>query len=297
MRSRFLLLGRVSPVLAGVRVFLEHEPLDVRTVTVTLSGTVTSVDSLRLYETETGRFLGLATADATEGQYSLKLASGVFRVPQAKDTPLYVRAQMKPYDGGGTGGQALAVRTVAVQGYGEWSNVSYTRTTTDTFPTFQTARARIKSIENAGDQTSPLVSGSDQLLSTLRFTAEEGDSGARPRIVSLVFQMEKSSTVGVTNPKLRVEGTSDAFLCTAASATITCSAIDESFGSMDGSLLLLRVYGDVSVGSLSNEFLRLTLNSPGSPSIPGSIAWSDGTSTFTWVPFDTPVVRGTYFSR
>ncbi|TSC78708.1 MAG: hypothetical protein G01um101425_998 [Candidatus Peregrinibacteria bacterium Gr01-1014_25] len=300
VRSQLLLLGQTTPLLAGVRVFSNTEPVQATEIVVTLVSEAASVSQMLVYD-QTGRFLATASQDAddsTNRTYSTTLPSGTLELPYRREISLSVRARLKPHTSGGASGDDIQVSAIRVNGNGSWSNADYSQASSETFNVFEATRARFARIENAGDATAILTGGTDQLLASFRFTGEETDTAAQLRVTDLTFTLDSYGGVTVSNPVLRVASANDTFACTAGASTITCSGITSGFGTVDAGALTLRVYGNVALGSgTSEQFLRLTLNNPGTPSSAGAITWTDGTSSFSWVGGDQPIMRGTAMSR
>ena len=295
VRSDFLLLEQTSSILAGVRFFSNGEPVSASKITIQLVDDVPSIESMLVYD-ETRRLLGVATQDTGFlGRYSVRLPPGTLALPKKQAVSAYVRARVKPHHLGGESGHVVQVSTVSVEGTGDWSNSDYIESSTETFPGFETARGVPTVIRNTGFADAVLVAGAGQLLGEFRFEGTKTDGEAQVRITQLRFTIESGDTVTVTNPYLRVEGSDQPHSCSVASGAVTCSAIPASYGSLD-SPRVIRIYGNVTVASgATNAFLRLTLNNPGTISTTGDITWTDGEATFTWLPVDQPVARGTIF--
>jgi hypothetical protein len=116
------------------------------------------------------------------------------------------------------------------------------------------------------------------------------------RLTSITFTAEISNGITLSNVVLRNEDNSASTSCSVSSTTITCSGIDQSIGIVD-STRTLRLVGDVAVDSAftGDRFLRIVIDQPGTPSTSGAITWTDGDTTFTWVDFNQPVVRGAMY--
>ncbi|PIQ76786.1 hypothetical protein COU78_04310 [Candidatus Peregrinibacteria bacterium CG10_big_fil_rev_8_21_14_0_10_49_24] len=295
--SNFLRLGTpASQVLAAVSVFSDSEPLVLNTITVTLNTSASSIDSLLVYD-EQKRFLGRAYLNGG-AQYRLQLKNSDIIIPQRKDYSFYIRASLKPFHAGGVSGEEFRVASVTVEGDGDWSNRSYTKASSDTFPDFQTARSHITSIQNAGAANEPLRAGEDQIIGMYKFTGEKGDGAADLAVTSIDFQLSVVGGVTVTNPTIGVQGISTKHTCSVSSSTVTCSPIPASVGSFEDAPIILVLYGDVSVpADALKAALGVNINQAGSVSSAGSLVWTDGSTSFDWVPFNAPVVRGTYFEQ
>lgn len=295
VRAAILLLGATTPILGGVRIFHNQEPLDVRALSVDFLAVPASIDSLLVYDGDR-RFLGRATLDtavAGSRRFTLRIANGVFAVPQREERSVYARALLKGYEGGGASGEELQIREFRVVGDGVWSNEEYVKTLTATFPVFQTARARIAAITNAEATPDPIPVGSRQRVAAFRFTREQSDGSAELRVTDLTFQVGKSSDITLSNAILRGSDAGSDHGCTVGATTITCSSIPSEHGAIPENGRSVELYADVtSSGTVSSPFLHITLNEPGTIDTPGHIGWTDGTTAFTWVQFDQPISRG-----
>lgn len=295
IQSSILLLGEETPLLAGVQFFSNNEPVQVTRITVELANDSESVESF-IVEREDGTVLGTASQVGSDGTtYRLSLAGNDFELPRRENVRLYFGARLKQQDSGGVSGEDIQVSSVTLEGNGGWSNDSYTTSSNDTFSMFQTARAAITGVANDGDLTAAISSGTDQLLAEFRFTGVSNDTQADPRVTGLQIRSQQTGNVTLSNVELRVEGGDVSHECTISSSVISCTNIPASIGSIDDTKTI-RVYGDVTVPSDStNPSLQLVLNNPGTPSETGDVTWTDGTTTFTWLGLDTPIVRGTRF--
>lgn len=295
VRADIALLGTVTPILGSVRIFPEQEPVDIRTIIIDFVTAPTSVDSLLVYDGGR-RSLGRATLDTSIAggrRFTLRLLGNMFVIPKREERSVYVRAFSKKRDAGGSSGETFQVKEFRVEGDGVWSNVPYGKTLTETFPTFQVARARLTSVTNAEEATGILVAGPRQRIGSFHFTGDRGDGSAELRVTSLTFQVSKSSDVTITNVVFRGRDAGDDHGCTVGSTTITCSDIPAGHGVVGDAGRVLELYADVAVaGSVANPFLQVALNDPGTVDTTGHISWTDGTTTFTWVQFEQPVVRG-----
>ena len=296
VRAAILLLGTTTPILGSVRIFPHEESLDVRRISVDLLVAPVSVDSLLVYDGDR-RFLGRATLDASVSgnrRFTLRFANGTFVIPQREERSVYVRALLKERDAGGVSGEELRVYEFRIEGDGVWSNAEYVKPLTETFPTFQAARARFTSIANADALTGPIPLGLSQRIASFRFTGERSDGSTELRVTDFTFQVGKSSDIALSNAVLRGRDAGESHGCTVGSTTITCSDIPASHGVIGDSSRVIELYADVlSTGIVSSPILQITLNNPGTVDTVGHITWTDGTTTFTWVQFEQPVARGT----
>lgn len=291
--SNLLLTGEVSPLVAGVKFFSDLEPINVTSISINLMDDSESVANFLVYDQDR-YLLGTATRSAP-GEYRLNLASTALTLPRRENISLYIRARLDEDTDGATSGEEIQVDEVVVRGTGEWSNDDYAETSTESFPAFRVSRAILTSIKNVGDTDAPLIAGSSQILGEFQFNSQKGDSQANPRITSLRFNIESDGGATLSNVKLRVSGSDTTSDCIVSSNTVTCNNIPEAIGTVDDGSTTIQVWGDVAVSN-SNSSLRLTLNNPGTISTSGDVTWTDGETTFTWVPFAQPVARGTFFN-
>lgn len=292
VRSNFLLLGEVTPVLGAVDFFSTSEPVDVTQINVRFSSNPTSIQQVRVYATADGRLLGTSLREPS-GDYEIPVTAGVLTLPHRADMGVYVRALMKPADGGATGGQIVQIEHIEAEGEGQWSGSDYTVTSSETFLAFETTPAVLTAFARAGSLTSSaFVPGSDLTLWDFDVTARSTDNDFEAAIESLTFRLAKSSDVTLSDVRLTVPGTGAETDCVVSSGFITCAAIPENVGTVD-TTQRLRLTGDVTLAQgAANPFLQVTLQEAGTPSNPGDVEWTDGSTTYDWVPFEEPVARG-----
>lgn len=294
VRSTFLLLGQDSATVAGFDVFSNLEPVQLRRVIVTLASPATSVNSFLVYD-EDGTLLGRATRGSGGAEYTLNVPTGTSVIGRRDEHAFYLRARLNAFESGGESGEEVRVSSIRVEGDGEWSNESFGQTSNETYPTFVTARGKIESIVNAGPNESVLTAGAQRLLAEFRVRGSRTDSQADVRLTSLVFQIESSGDVTLSDVDIRVAGSDAAVDCTVGGSQVSC-VLPPSVGEVDDGEKVLRVYGDVTLAPGADDpYVRLTLNEPGSPSSAGSVTWTDGDTTFQWVSADAPIVRGTLY--
>ena len=295
VESDFLQLGTTGPVMASAQVFSNTEPLSVTEIQITLAATASSIQSFRIFDHD-GVLLGTAHLD-TAVRYTLDVTTGRVSIPMREDYSFYVRPILRSFPDGGVSGETARIASFTVIGDGEWSNRTYTKGTNETFNAFQTARSAIASVGNAGDESDVLVSGNDVPIGSFRFSGSKGDGAASLRVTDFVIQVESFGGIGLGNVRLTADGTSDRHACATASGLVTCSAIPAQFGDFEDQPRTITLLGDVTVSSGAQRAgLRLTLNQAGSVGSAGTVTWTDGDTSFTWVPGGSPVARGTYYS-
>ncbi|MFA7681791.1 MAG: S-layer homology domain-containing protein [Candidatus Peribacteraceae bacterium] len=296
--SNFLMLGSVGPVLGAADVFSNTEPLNVTKMQVVLVDAVTSIEAFHVYDHD-GKYLGRAYKDSVvnERTYTLNVSNGTVTIPYRDSYSFYVRPQMSAYKSGGVSGEVVQVQGLYVEGDGEWSNRSYQKNTGETYNKFQTSRSHILSIRNAGVDNDVLISGTDMELGSFLFEGITGDGSADLRVTDLVFQVEAGGGVSVSSVTLGADATTERSSCSLVSTTLTCASIPAQFGTFKSGPRTLTLYGNVTVPDVQNAALRLSINQAGSVLIPGSVTWTDGTSTFEWIQGGSPVARGTYMTQ
>jgi hypothetical protein len=292
VRSNFLILGEVTPVLGSADFFAQTEPVDVRQLNIRFSGNPASIQQVRVYAEDDGRLLGTSLREPS-GDYEILLADGALRLPHRAEMGVYVRALMKPADGGASGGQIVQIEHIEAEGDGVWSDGEYTVATTETFLPFETAPAAITVFQSTGSVTSSVfIPGGDVTLGNFEVKARSNDNDYSVEISSLTFRVAKSSEVTLSDVKLSVPGSGASSACTVSTGFITCDSIPLSVGTVDDEQLL-RLTADVTLADGADDpYLQVTFQSGGSPTNPGDIVWTDGRTTYDWIGIDEPIARG-----
>lgn len=280
-------------MIASIKLFSNSEPVDVSAIDINLNVGVKSIGSLLIYD-ENGEQIGTATSvGGSSTHYHASIGFGRMLLPYREERRAYVRARLKSDEAGGVSGGNIQVQSVVADGEGRWSSEEYAVTSTDTFPLFQTALARITEVSNNLSSQGFLAPGTERLLADFTIEAETPESQHSVELETLTFTVEKPSDVTLSNVELRNEDSSVITNCSVISDTVLCSSIDPSIGTVD-TTRRMRVYGDIAIGgSSADPYLRLVLNQPGTPSVDGAIEWNDGDTTFTWVDLGQPVLQGT----
>lgn len=297
-RAQFLLLGETSPVLASAKIYIAEEPIDVRDILVSLTAETPTVPSLLVYDDDK-RLLGRANLDpsaSTNRTYKLTLAANAFAVQQREERTVYVRAEVKARDNGGQTNQLVQVSAIVFKANGVWSTNPYTTVSPSAaFPIFRTARSTITSITNAGPATDTIFAGY-RTLGSFAFTGRKTDPTAHIDITDLTFDIGQTGGVTLSNVVLGADGLPERFPCIANALQITCSGIPDTYGSITDGPRTLTLYGTVAITDANHASMRLTLNETGSATTAGSVTWSDGTSSYTWVALPGPLAEGTMYS-
>lgn len=295
VQSKVVILGETSAPIAAADFFVDQEPLLAETLTINLSADIQSIASIIVYDEET-RYIGRALRIAS-GKYELSIPEGALYLPRREDVRLYVRADLKQDDSGGVSGQQFRVANLTMQGYGDWSNTTYTRISSDTFPFFETGHANIVDVYNDGGNQRVFVSGTERQIGSFSFATVQDDTTFDPAIRSIEFDMSKATGVNVSNVELRREGYNDAHACSVNGNTITCSSLPSDIGWLSsGDPVPFEVYADISVDSgITEPFLQLSINDSGTPTTIGAVSWDDGESIFEWVGLPSPLALGTVY--
>ncbi len=297
VRSHILLLGELSPAIAAADFFSSLEPVDIGDIDITLASGVTSIQSLLIYDEFGTQIATASRVNGSNTQFHADIPFGSMLLPYKEERFVYIRARLKSDSDGGVSGEDLRVTEIEVTGEGRWSSEEYRNSTTETFPTFETALARITAVENAGPaEGGVVISGPGRTLGEFRFTADTPESLNPARLTSLTFTAEMSNGITLSNVMLRNTDNSTSTACSVSSTTITCSGIDQSIGIIDMTRTV-RLVGDVALDPsfTGDRMLRIVIDQPGTPSSAGAITWTDGETTFTWVDFMQPVVRGAMY--
>lgn len=293
----FIELGTTSPILGAVRIFNNDEPFTVDQITVSFVGPVESIDQVRLYATDDRRYLGGASRESSNSSsFTLRRAGGLLSVPRRDDVSVYARAVTRGYEQGGSSGEEVRIDDFTIEGRGDWSTDTYNQSSNETFQTFETARSIFTSITNAGPAEDVLLSGPGRTIGQWMFSGTRGDGSADLRVTDLAFSFGVSGNVALSNVTLGGDGSSDRMGCTMVGTTINCPSIPESIGSVQTGARQLTLRADITVPSSSQSAgLQVSLTPPGSASTPGAVTWTDGETSFTWIPFDESTLRGTFY--
>ncbi len=293
----FLRLGTVSSILGAAKIFNNSEPFIVEDVTVVFTGTVPTIDQVRLYATADGRYLGGASRDSSDpSSFTLHSSPGLLSVARREDASVYARAISRPFDQGGESGEDIAIDHFFIEGRGDWSNRRYSQSTTETYQTFETARSTFTSIANAGPAEDALVGGVGRTLGQWRLEGVRGDGSADLRVTDIDFSLGVSGGVILSNVTLGADGTTERADCSVAGDTITCASVPEGIGTVSSGTRILTLRGDITIpGSSQSAGLQVALTPAGSVNSAGALTWTDGTTSFSWVPFDGAQLQGTFY--
>lgn len=299
--SHFLVLGEKHPVMGSVKLNPVDEPVEIRSIEVRLTSEVSSIAGFEVLD-EFGYVLGSAALDlvASAGRnvYTLDLNPDVaYFIDQDEEVILAVRPRTKENDEGGSSGQTAKLSAIVITATGRWTSKNQLVSTSGPdFQSHETALATITTIRNADRTSGAFAVGSNKRLGKFLFESRSSnDASADPRLTQISFDVSAPSEVNLSNPVLVDVESGLTHSCSIGSSVITCSSIPESLGSLQAPRTLA-VNADVSlVGNHPNPFLMIEINTAGRPASSGDITWTDGVSSFTWVPFDSPVTQGTSY--
>ena len=299
-----LILGQVTRVLGAATFFANSEPIIADTFVINLTTPNSSIRVLNIYD-DRGALIGRASLDSSisgNTRYTLNVYNNNIILPHRESYSIYVRAELKSQDSGGVSGGVVGINSIGVEGVGYWSSRNYIVSTSgETFPQSSVAQSGFTEVSNAGSETDTLINGEHTEIGAFYIAGETGHSAAVLKVMSIVFQIEQIGGVTLSNPVMRVDGSSEEIACSIAGSQLTCSGLPDSFGRVDDGARTLRVFADIEIPSSTPNAkfaLRLTINDPGTINSAGSITWSDGVTTFTWIDINrTPLARGTYYTR
>ena len=298
-----LILGKVTHVLGSAEFFPNAEGIIAHKFIIDLVAANSSISVLNIYDHD-GILIGRASVDtsvAGNTRYVVNVKNKNIVLERREPYSIYVRAVLKDQDAGGVSGGSLQIDQIGVHGVGYWSSNDYTVFTdgSDTFAASTTAQSGVTGISNAGAANESLFSANNTEIGAFYFEGVTGNNSAQVKLMSIIFQIEQFGAVSLSDAFMKVDGSSERLSCSISSDEITCSSMPDSFGRLDDGPRTLRIFADVSVPDDSQKAaLRLTINDPGTISSAGSITWSDGATTFTWIDINiTPLARGTYYSR
>jgi hypothetical protein len=296
--SHVLLLGETTRVLADAR-FLHNLGGDghIRAVKVKLESKVDSFASLWLVDDkgETVGELKLLTTDSTDktwrGEFSF---SGSSVIPQSTSRSYGVIAMMKGRTTGGKVGELVRVSemTLEIQGT-ETEPVQYAPHNDPHFPFHQVAQARLEKVSDASPPAGLLTPGENRLLASFAF-AGEALPDTELTIRSLAIRM---MTQNVALSKLEVGSRDTTFRSPCSieaydTTLISCDSLPTELGALGSDPLMLQIFGTVTSQNSGTHSVQLSLEKSGKIGEAGSVGWSDGVTTFTWVDQSSPLATG-----
>jgi hypothetical protein len=299
--SHFLVVGRPSDAIASITLRSAGERSRIAAVQVKLANESRSILRLELVTlsgavvAELPRRTTSDTADYKQRFEAQLAAEQPWYIPADTDVPLVVRAVIRDEGNMGFADDLVEVRTLTVTLLGDPSNETKTSVGVSPFPQHQTAFGRIKAIERFSGQTGVLASGSASLVGAYAFTADVLQ-GKAVGVEGLVFSVEKAGGVTVTNWRINQAGSTAFIPCSVGQdGLVTCTKAVDSLGIIPAANpLVLELRADVAVDPAGGAvMLQASLSDTGSPSVLGSVRWTDQSGHYRWVEGVSPVVRGT----
>lgn len=274
--------------------FAAQEPIDIDTIRIGFVGNPASIQQVRVYAQGSGELLGTSFQNGS-GIYEIAVAPGTLVLPHRKEMGVYVRALLKPADGGATGGQIVQLDDIEMDGDGLWSDSDYTVASTETFLASETSPAAITGFSATSLSSSAFVSGPSVILWDYTISGRSTDNDFTAEITKLTFRVAKSSNVTLSDVQLTVPDSGAESDCTVSTGLIVCDAIPESVGEVDGKRRL-RLIADVDYsGTGGDPFFQVTLQEGGTPTSAGDVEWTDGLHNYDWLDIDAPIARGTLY--
>ena len=296
-----LILGKVTHVLGAAEIFSDAEPILVEKFLIDLKAANSSLEAIKVYD-DRARLIGRATLDSSVAgnkRYRLSVKNSNIIIPKREGFTFYVRGVLRPQDSGGVSGGSIQVDQMGIEGIGYWSSNDYDQFTSgETYSATTVARSGIISVTNAGSANAPLIGGSDFEIGAFRFEGATGHSAARLDVTAIDFHIGLVGDITISSATMKVDSSSERHSCSVAGTTLTCSSIPASFGRIDDDSRTFKIYADIDIpDGLGTAAVQLSINDPGSIGSAGSITWTDGVTTFTWIDLGgKPVARGTHYS-
>lgn len=294
--SHLLTAEAMSPVLIDGTFTSQDEDGELRFVTVTLRNEVKSLSGLTLVDgagNEIGK-LKLALEDQYDKIWKGEYASGGYMLRKGVPVTLGIKASLKK--DGVTSAELFETEDLRIQLQGSSSNTAiYLAPTTYHYPNHQVALGRIQNVQNAGPATGSLQAGLRRQIAAFAFSGAVFSQGGNIRLEQLTFGLQSA---GLALSNFKVGGTAeiqqaDCGIDTSAPQMLSCSQIPEAVNTVNGTRMIY-VFANVTVLSGSTlPNLQLSLPSPGSMNVSGSVRWTDGAGRFNWFEGSTPVAVGT----
>ena len=333
--SHQLLLGSKTDTLLRLTFHATDEDVSVTGLAInggsdTLSELELSVDgSSGVFATATP-----AQCDTfSSSRFCAQRSSGLFSVPKDGDVHIVVRAIIPSRTDGGISGQTFtlsltdaATPPVAVKAQGLSSlhqlaqnngdgtadgEVVIGRSTSGansiiSGSTHDSVAAKLLQIDNAStDADQSLIPYGASTFARFRFTAIPNSNNRSVVLKKVVFTVSATNVVLDTSGLTLVNAADPARTASCTSSgttgiiTVTCASLDTSIlgTTIDpGSSLTLMLRGTLSRGTTDGiSLLQATLGSLGNRSSPGTIEWTDGISSFTWVDLPVTQVKATLY--
>lgn len=287
-KSSFLLTGERSPLVLGGIVTSDTEASVLRMARVVLRRKVTSVDKAYLVDangtviTEMKFVTNNVEADR---MWEASVPESTYTFAANAPTKVGVMFDLFAKGSGGGSNQLVEVESFQVQTEGVTTgNTKYLLPDSQVYPVHQTAFGRMIGAVSASPATGSVQAGSQRMIASLRLTSDTA-TGGTVSIQGLEI-MATLADVGMSNVRIgdaAQNRLADCGIQRLEQTVITCDAMPEGFGVVPPEGLTVNMYADLALTGSNNGLLSLSFNDRGRIGDSGSLTWTDGASSFTWL--------------
>jgi hypothetical protein len=287
-KSSFFLTGERSPLVLGGTVVSDAEASVLRMARVVLRRKVTSIDKAYLVDangtviTEMKFVTNNVEADR---MWEASVPESTYTFAANAPTKVGVVFDLFAKGSGGGSNQLVEVESFQIQTEGvATGNTKYLLTDSQVYPVHQTAFGRMTGAVSVSPAAGSVQAGAQRMIASLRLTSDTATGG----VVSIqgLEIMATLADVGMTNVRVgdaAKNSVTDCGIQRLEQTVITCDAMPEGFGVVPPEGLTVNVYADLSLTGSNNGLLNLTFNDRGRIGDSGSLTWTDGASSFTWL--------------
>jgi hypothetical protein len=287
-KSSFLLTGERSPLVLGGTVTSDTETSVLRMVRIVLRRKVTSLDKAYLVDAN-GTVIAemkLVTNNVeADRMWEAAVPESTYAFVANTPTKVGVMFDLFAKGSGGGSNQLVEIESFQIQTEGITSgNTKYLLPDSQVYPVHQTAFGRMIGAVSASPASGSVQAGAQRMIASLRLTSDTATGG----VVS-VQGLELTATladVSLSNVRIgdaTLGRLADCGIQRLEQMVITCDAMPEGFGTVSPAGLTVNVYADLSLTGANNGSLNLTFNDRGRIGDSGSLTWTDGASSFTWL--------------
>lgn len=287
-KNSFLLTGERSPLVLGGTVTSDTEASVLRMARVALRRKVTSIDKAYLVDSN-GTVIAemkLVTNNVeADRMWEASVPESTFTFAANAPTKVGVVFDLYAKGSGGGSNQLVEVESFQIQTEGlATGNTKYLLPDSQVYPVHQTAFGRMVSMASALPSSGSVQEGSQRLVASFRATSDTATGGT----VSVQgFEMIAAlSDVGMSNVRIgdaAQNRLADCGIQHTEQTVVICDAMPEGFGVVSAEGLTVNVYADLALTGSKNGVLNLTFNDRGRIGDNGSLTWTDGASSFTWL--------------
>lgn len=287
-KSSFLLTGERSPLILGGTVTSDTEASVVRMARVVLRRKVTSVDKAYLVDangTVIAEMKLLTNNVEADRAWEAAVPESTYTFAANAPTKVGVMFDLFAKGSGGGSNQLVEVESFQVQTEGVTTgNTKYLLPDSQVYPVHQTAFGRMIGAVSASPATGSVQAGSQRLIASLRLASDTATGG----IVSIQGLEVIATLADASISNVRIGDAvqnrfADCGIQRLEQMVITCDAMPEGFGVVPPAGLTVNVYADLALTGANNGTLGLTFNDRGRIGDSGSLTWTDGASSFTWL--------------